>query len=262
MPNENLLGISTNWLILTGVGIFIWLVIGAIIAAWIYKDSQIKKMKSVLWAIIGFFLAPIGLGIYFIARPTKAKRYCPRCGKEMLPSWDSCPFCMAQGERVETELSDIEPVISKTEPEQEPAVSQQEPAMAQQKATHQEETVAVGKQRKEEGRNTVKLETESVSPTLAWLIVKEGKRVGKEFRLQPDITSIGQDATNDIVIDDEAVSRQHAKVRKEDDDFVIHDLVSTNGTKVNGDDIAKHILKDGDEVALGETKLVFKRIQY
>lgn len=254
MPDGNLLGISTNWLILIGIGIFIWLVIGAIIAAWVYKDSQRKKMKPVPWAIISFFFAPIGLVIYLIARPKKAKNYCPRCGKEMLPSWDSCPFCTAQGESVDIEVSDIEPITS--QPMSSSEAKEQQPPIS----SRQQETMAVGEQRRDEGRKTMKLETKSVAPTLAWLIIKEGKRIGKEFRLQPDITSIGQDAGNDIVLDDEAVSRQHAKVRKEDDDFVIHDLVSTNGTKVNSEDIGKHVLKDGDEVEIGTTTLVFKRI--
>jgi len=245
-------------LILIVAGIFLWLVAGAVIASWVYKDSQKKQMKSAFWAIISFFLVPIGLVIYLIARPGKAKQYCPRCGKEMLPSWDVCPFCMAQGERVETDLSDIEPITSQTE--QPSSQDKSKPSTESSQVSRQQETIAVGEQKREGSKQTIKLESESASPTLAWLIVKDGKRVGKEFRLQPDITSIGQDAANDIVIDDEAISRQHAKVRKEDEEFVIYDLVSTNGTKVNDENITKHQLKDGDEVTLGTTKLVFKKI--
>ena len=59
---------------------------------------------------------------------------------------------------------------------------------------------------------------------------------------------------------------QHAKVRVvEGDDkervFVIHDLATENGTFVNGEEIAKHELNDGDVILVGETELVFKQVR-
>lgn len=102
-------------------------------------------------------------------------------------------------------------------------------------------------------------------PTMAWLIIKNGPRAGRMYRLNPDVTSVGRDASNDIIIDDSAVSRQHAKVRVEkgeegEEQFFIYDLATANGTIVNGEKIVKRALEDGDEVEIGRTTLVFKRI--
>jgi len=101
-------------------------------------------------------------------------------------------------------------------------------------------------------------------PTFAWLVVKNGPRAGQLQRIYPDGLLIGRDARNDMVVDDEAVSRQHAKVRieKEGDEekFYVQDLASGNGTFVNGEEILKQELQDDDKVRVGNTTLVFKRI--
>lgn len=103
-------------------------------------------------------------------------------------------------------------------------------------------------------------------PTFAWLVIVEGAHAGHIFRLHPDATLIGRDPGCDIVLDDTAASRQHAKVRVvEGDDkqktFVLHDLATENGTFVNDEEIVKHELSDGDRILIGRTQLVFKQIQ-
>jgi pSer/pThr/pTyr-binding forkhead associated (FHA) protein len=94
----------------------------------------------------------------------------------------------------------------------------------------------------------------------------EGIHAGHIFRLHPDVTLVGRDSSCDIVIDDPAVSRQHAKVRVVEVDekqkvFVVHDLATENGTLVNDEEILRHDLSDGDRIQIGETKLTFKQIE-
>lgn len=103
-------------------------------------------------------------------------------------------------------------------------------------------------------------EDPSPDQPLAWLIEKKGLRVGSTYRLNKDITSIGRDAGNDISLSDEAVSAHHAKLRIEEDKYVIYDLVSENGTEVNGEKVVYKEIKENDEIKLGETVLVFKKI--
>lgn len=102
-------------------------------------------------------------------------------------------------------------------------------------------------------------------PTFGWFVIVEGVHAGHIFRLHPDSTTIGRDPSCDIVLDDTAASRQHAKVRVINRDkktiFVLHDLATENCTTVNDEEIAKHELTDGDSVLIGRTKLIFKQIQ-
>ena len=57
--------------------------------------------------------------------------------------------------------------------------------------------------------------------------------LGKRLVLQKDVTSIGRDRDNDIVLDSDSVSRRHAKLEHRDGYFYVIDLDSTNGTFVN-----------------------------
>ena len=102
-------------------------------------------------------------------------------------------------------------------------------------------------------------------PSFAWLVIREGPRAGQIFRLNAGGTNIGRDSQCDIILDDDAVSRQHAKLRTEknvDDEaqFFIYDLATSNGTKVNGQPVVKQPLSDGDLIEIGRTRLVFKRV--
>jgi hypothetical protein len=100
---------------------------------------------------------------------------------------------------------------------------------------------------------------------LAWLAIIDGPHMGHIFRLHPDATVIGRDPGCDVVVDDAAASRQHAKIRAVEGEskqprFVLHDLATENGTLVNDQEIAKYELEDGDYIKIGRTELVFKQV--
>lgn len=97
-------------------------------------------------------------------------------------------------------------------------------------------------------------------PVLAYLIVKSGSRSGTNFPLKKSVIKMGRDPGNDIMVDDKKSSREHAKLKLEDGKFVLYDLASSNGTFVNGTKIQNQSLMDGDEVSIGDTVLVFKKI--
>ena len=89
------------------------------------------------------------------------------------------------------------------------------------------------------------------------LVMQTGPNPGKVFALEkPDIT-IGRDIANDIVINDAEVSRKHARLFVQGDQYILEDLGSTNGTFVNGARIASpHVLESGDNVQMGENVVV------
>lgn len=95
---------------------------------------------------------------------------------------------------------------------------------------------------------------------LAWLVVMNGPWAGKEFRLH-SLAHVGRDAVrNEISLDDIAISRQHARVRLEKDEFVIYDLASANGTLVNGERVERRPLHPRDRVIVGQTEFAFMRV--
>ncbi len=97
-------------------------------------------------------------------------------------------------------------------------------------------------------------------PVLAYLIVKSGSKSGSNYPLKKSVIKIGREQGNDIVIDDKKSSREHAKLKMEDSKFVVYDLASSNGTYVNGEKIQSHSILDSDEIQIGDTVLVFKKV--
>ncbi len=67
--------------------------------------------------------------------------------------------------------------------------------------------------------------------------------------------SIGRSTDNVIPLNDKKSSRRHAKIEKVNDEYLINDLGSGNGTKVNGKDVNTHVLCKGDEITIGLTTL-------
>jgi len=86
------------------------------------------------------------------------------------------------------------------------------------------------------------------------LLFPDGGRLPLEGR----VISIGRQSTCDVTISDPNVSRRHAEIHPDADRYVLVDLGSTNGTRVNGGRIAEHELADGDELSFGGTTLVFE----
>lgn len=89
------------------------------------------------------------------------------------------------------------------------------------------------------------------------LRVIDGADRGRVFeRLQPPIT-IGREEGNSIQLNDERISRFHVKIQEDHDNLVLTDLESTNGTKVNGEDIQLRILRLGDVVSVGRSVMLY-----
>jgi hypothetical protein len=91
------------------------------------------------------------------------------------------------------------------------------------------------------------------------LVVTKGARLGHRYSLSSaSALSVGRARANDVVLDDEAVSGQHCRIRPEGDKWVVLDLGSTNGTRVNDRLVASHTLAEGDVIRIGATSLEFR----
>lgn len=99
---------------------------------------------------------------------------------------------------------------------------------------------------------------------MAKLILRHDGVVIRDFPLQGKTVNIGRHADNDIQLDDSAVSGRHARIRQVPNDYLdghndvyLEDLGSTNGTQVNGLPISKYLLKNGDQVQIGQHRFEY-----
>ena len=81
---------------------------------------------------------------------------------------------------------------------------------------------------------------------------------GRSFDLSEPVMTIGRLPGCDVVVDDPGASRQHARIRRTDEGFVLTDLGSTNGTLVNDEPVQEHVLVDDDRITIGETTFQFR----
>ena len=89
------------------------------------------------------------------------------------------------------------------------------------------------------------------------LVVSLDGVVIKEVQLTKDKTSLGRRPYNDIVIDNLAVSGEHAVIHMTGQEVEIEDLGSTNGTYVNGKAVKRNDLRNGDTIEVGKYKIRF-----
>ena len=89
------------------------------------------------------------------------------------------------------------------------------------------------------------------------MIVSIDGVVIKEVQLTKDRTSLGRRPYNDIVIDNLAVSGEHAVLQMSGTEVHVEDLNSTNGTYVNGKAVKKQLLQNSDTVEIGKYKIKY-----
>ena len=88
----------------------------------------------------------------------------------------------------------------------------------------------------------------------SWLVMSQGPQPGQTFMLDRDWITVGRDPSNDIVINDPQVSRQHARVTRQGPMVIIEDVGSTNGSFANGMRLTgPHVLSNGDVLGLGDS---------
>jgi diguanylate cyclase (GGDEF)-like protein len=91
----------------------------------------------------------------------------------------------------------------------------------------------------------------------ACLVVIYGPDLGRRIALGFGTFEIGRSSKNDLPLDQESVSRHHARISRGHVGWVVRDLGSTNGTYVNDAPIQEKVLRDGDQIKIGRSILKF-----
>ncbi len=96
----------------------------------------------------------------------------------------------------------------------------------------------------------------SIEVDIAKLKVVEGGNL-EEFAIKKSPSTIGRTDNNDVIISNNTISRNHCKIEKTANGFIVSDLGSGNGIKVNGKKVPSKELKTGDILGIGNLKLQF-----
>jgi diguanylate cyclase (GGDEF)-like protein len=83
------------------------------------------------------------------------------------------------------------------------------------------------------------------------------RQLGKRFVLGGEPLAIGRGQENQLVLDNDSVSRRHCRVEHRSSGWWIVDLESTNGTYVNDGQVRDHMMRRGDQIKIGDTILKF-----
>lgn len=210
-------------------------------------NNRFKNSGVAMLIVIGLAFIIMIIWVVYFARKRSTSKKCPFCGQRYDINLDSCPQCHqntmffyetgTSNEPVEN-MSNIDQVI----------------------LSESSETLSNTNKNKE---NDYQVEEQTkvlnqTTPPLAYLVIINGDRKGRELPLFDQINTIGRSADNQICIEDTAISQNHLKIWKnENGALILNDLASTNGTLVNNNPVIQHQLKDKDEIQIGKTRLVF-----
>lgn len=95
----------------------------------------------------------------------------------------------------------------------------------------------------------------------AWLIVRKGGKPGDILEVKGERATIGRAEEDDIALDDDSVSSSHALIRVDDNQYILYDMASSNGTWLNGQPVSGRFLGDGARITLGTSELHFTGIE-
>jgi two-component system cell cycle response regulator len=90
----------------------------------------------------------------------------------------------------------------------------------------------------------------------AYLTVMAGSNVGEMHEIEGNEMVLGRGQNASLRLNDDGVSRRHARIFRSGDKILIEDLNSSNGTLVNGESVTQRILEDGDKVRLGSITIL------
>jgi len=106
-------------------------------------------------------------------------------------------------------------------------------------------------------QDNVSINLRTLPANAATLMVRSGPQAGARFELANTVTRLGRHPESEISLDDISVSRRHAEIERQADEYVVRDMGSLNGTYVNQRRVDTTVLQQGDEILIGRFRLIF-----
>ena len=118
-----------------------------------------------------------------------------------------------------------------------------------------------GQQRAQQGQQGQPAQPAPLAMPYAQLAIRLPHGGQQVYRIEKSVINIGRQLTNDIIVEDKRVSRQHAQIKfQQDGTFAIYDLGSTNGITINNvPNLRQRILHNGDRFTIGNYDFFFER---
>ena len=104
----------------------------------------------------------------------------------------------------------------------------------------------------EEISEKILMQLKRILPGKKGLLVIKGPSIGDEFYIEKDEFIIGRSPESDVLLDDITVSRKHALLKKDEDEYRLIDSGSLNGSYLNGNIVDEAILSNGDRIQIGK----------
>jgi len=105
------------------------------------------------------------------------------------------------------------------------------------------------------------LDSQSENADMPALIGISSDVVGTQYILRKDKVEIGRRPSSDIVLTESSVSSMHAQIIQSEGEWKVLNLLSSNGTFVNGEKVINQVLKPGDMIAFAGSEFVFSLVE-
>jgi len=113
----------------------------------------------------------------------------------------------------------------------------------------------------EEISEKILMQLKKILPGKRGLLMVKGPNIGDEFYIEKDEFIIGRSPESDVLLDDITVSRKHALLKKDSDDYRLLDAGSLNGSYLNGNIVEEAILSNGDRIQIGKYIFIYFSIK-
>ena len=113
----------------------------------------------------------------------------------------------------------------------------------------------------EEISKKILMQLKKILPGKRGLLMIKGPNIGDEFYIEKDEFIIGRSPESDVLLDDITVSRKHALLKKDGDDYRLLDAGSLNGSYLNGNIVEEAILSNGDRIQIGKYIFIYFSIK-